>query len=163
MITSKSPRRVLKLAYALAQEALEPFASRFSRKDFTRPQLFSLLVLREHQKKSYRGLEVLLSESPGWLADIGLDKAPDHNTLCRAFTSLIKPGVAKSMLDLLAQLASRRKLLKRNRLKPLAMDSSLFETRHVSRHFERRQRDSATRKKSLIRGKNASIAVAGRR
>jgi Fur family ferric uptake transcriptional regulator len=29
-------------------------------------------VLREHQKKSYRGVEALLVDSPAWCADIGL-------------------------------------------------------------------------------------------
>jgi hypothetical protein len=163
MITSKSPRKVLKLAYQLARQVLAPHASRFSRKDFTRAQLFACLVLREHQKKSFRGVEALLIDSPAWLADIGLSKAPDHNTLCRAFDSFMKPALARSMLDLMAQLARQRKTLKRNRRKPLAMDSSMFESRHVSRHFERRRRDTAAakkgRKKGPDRGANASTAA----
>src|SRR5436190_8864437 len=122
MTTSKSPRKVLKLAYKLAREVLPPYASRFSRKDFTRPQLFACLVLREHQRKSFRGIEALLGDSPQWLADIDLAKAPDHNTLCRAFDSFVKPALATSMLDLMAELARQRKTLKRNKDKPLAID-----------------------------------------
>jgi len=80
MITSKSPRKVLKLAHQLAGQVLPPQFSRFSRKDFTQPQLFACLVLREHQKKSFRGIEALLADSSQWLADIGLHKPPDHNT-----------------------------------------------------------------------------------
>lgn len=159
MITSKSPRKVLKLAHHLAQQVLSPHASRFSRKDFTRAQLFACLVLREHQKKSFRGVEALLIDSPAWLADIGLGKAPDHNTLCRAFDRFLQPALARSMLDLMAQLARERKALKRNRRKPLAIDSSMFESRHVSRHFERRRRDTAAAKKGPDRGANASTAA----
>src|SRR5436190_12602551 len=59
MITSKSPRKVLKLAYALGVEVLPKYFSPFSRHAFTKPQLFACLVLREHQKKSFRGLERL--------------------------------------------------------------------------------------------------------
>src|SRR5277367_4971252 len=143
MITSKSPRRVLKLAYTLGVEVLPRYFSPFSRHGFTKPQLFACLVLREHQKKSFRGIEALLIDSPPWLADIGLTKAPDHNTLCRAFDSFMKPALACSMLDLMAQLARLRKTLTRNKRKPLAIDSSLFESRHVSRHFERRRRQTA--------------------
>ncbi len=143
MTTSKSPRKVLKLAHDLAAEVLLPYASHFSRKDFTRPQLFACLVLREHQRKSFRGVEALLVDSPQWLADIGMAKAPDHNTLCRAFDSFMKPALARSMLDLMAELAKQRKTLMRNKDKPLAMDSSMFESRHVSRHFERRRRETA--------------------
>jgi len=144
MITSKSPRKVLKLAYALGVEVLPRYFSPFSRHDgFTKPQLFACLVLREHQKKSLRGVEELLADSPQWLADIGLSKAPDHNTLSRAFNEFVDPDLATSMLDLMAKLAASRKLLRGDGVKPLTLDSSMFESRHVSRHFEQRQRDTA--------------------
>ena len=144
MITSKSPRKVLKLAYTLGVETLPKYFSPFSRHDgFTKPQLFACLVLREHQKKSFRGIEALLVDSPQWLADIGMAKAPDHNTLSRAFNEFVDPDLANSMLDLMAKLARSRKLLRGDGLKPLTLDSSMFESRHVSRHFERRQRDGA--------------------
>ena len=143
MITSKSPRKVLKLAHELARKALPDYGSRFSRHDFTNAQLFACLVLREHQRKSFRGVEVLLRDSPTWLADIGLSKPPDHNTLCRAFDRFVRPALAWTMLDLMAQLAQHRGTIRRDRRKPLAIDSSLYESRHVSRHFERRRRDTA--------------------
>ena len=143
MITSKSPRKVLKLAYALGLEVLPEYFSPFSRHTFTKPQLFACLVLREHQKKSFRGVEALLIDSPHWLADIGLAKAPDHNTLSRAFKEFVDPDLADSMLDLMAKLARSRKLLRGDGLKPLTLDSSMYESRHVSRHFEKRQRDTA--------------------
>jgi hypothetical protein len=143
MTTSKSPRKVLRLAHELARQALPEFDSRFSRHDFTNAQLFACLVLREHQRKSFRGVEALLIDSPAWLADIGLSKAPDHNTLCRAFDRFVRPELAWTMLDLMAQLAQHRGTIKRDRRKPLAIDSSMFESRHVSRHFERRRRSCA--------------------
>ncbi len=146
MITSKSPRKVLKLAYALGVEVLPKYFSPFSRHAFTKPQLFACLVLREHQKKSFRGIEALLVDSPQWLADIGLAKAPDHNTLSRAFNEFVEPDLASSMLDLMAKLARSRKLLRGDGLKPLTLDSSMFESRHISRHFEQRQRGTAQAK-----------------
>jgi len=115
METCKSPRKVLNAAYALATACLKEHRSKFSRKDFTSPQLFACLVLREHQKKSYRGLVALLEDCPEWCADIGLKKVPDHNTLCRAFHKLVKPGVVEKMLDLSVQTA--RKLERRNKKK----------------------------------------------
>jgi hypothetical protein len=162
MITSKSPRKVLKLAYELGQEVLPGYASRFSRKDFSSAQLFACLVLREHQRKSFRGVEALLVDSPQWLADIGLAKVPDHNTLCRAFDRLMKPGQARSMLDLMIKLAQQRKTLRCSKDKPLAIDSSMFESHHVSRHYERRRRDSklAAAKKGRENGAKRSIAGA---
>ena len=157
MTTSKSPRKVLKAAYALGLEVLPKYFSPFSRHDgFTKPQLFACLVLREHQRKSFRGVEALLADSPAWLADIGLTKAPDHNTLSRAFNEFVGPDLANSMLDLMAKLAASRKLLRGDGLKPLTLDSSMFESRHVSRHFEQRQRDTATSGKARKRRKKGA-------
>ena len=90
---------VLNAAYALATACVKEHRSKFSRKDFTGPQLFACLVLREHQKKSYRGLVALLKDCPEWCADIGLKKVPDRNTLCRAHQQLVKPGVIEKMMD----------------------------------------------------------------
>lgn len=144
MITCKSPRRVLRWAFALAKRFLRDHSSKFSRQDFTRPQLFACLVLREHQKKSYRGVEALLEDCPDWRADIGLKRTPDHNTLCQAFKSLVKPGLINRMLDQTTLWAKERKRI-RTRSKPLALDSSLFESHHVSRHFEKRRKQTAQR------------------
>jgi hypothetical protein len=132
----------MQAAHRLATLCLPTYSDKFSRHDFTLPQLFACLIIREHQKKSYRGVEVLLRDCPDWLADIGMDHAPDHNTIWRAFDHLVKRSTANSMLDLQAQWAEQQKLIK-GRIKPVALDSSMFESRHVSRHFEKRQRQSA--------------------
>ena len=152
------------VAYRLAQTSLPTYSNEFSRHDFTLPQLFACLVLREHQKKSYRGVEALLEDSPQWRADIGLARTPDHNTLCRAFNQIIKPRVIGSMLDQTTLWAKERKLLK-GCFKPLTLDSSMFESRHVSRHFEKRQRQSARdgRRRHGKRGKSSEKAAGNRR
>ena len=102
-------------AYALGNAFLKK-RSRFSRKDFTDAQLFACLVLREHQKKSYRGLVALLKDTPQWCADIGLTKVPDHNTLCRAFHRLVKPKMIQAMLD--ASVEAARQALRRKKSGP---------------------------------------------
>jgi hypothetical protein len=45
------------VAYYLAKQSIPEYSNKFSRRDFTLPQLFACLVLREHQNKSYRGIE----------------------------------------------------------------------------------------------------------
>src|SRR3954469_16390225 len=107
METCKSPRKVFNAAYALAKACLRAHTSKYSRKDFTSPQLCACLVLREHQKESYRGVVALLKDCPHWCADIGLKTVPDPNTLCRAHQQLVTPGVAEAMLDLSLQAARR--------------------------------------------------------
>jgi hypothetical protein len=115
METCKSPRKVLTAAYALATACLKEHQSKFSRKDFTDPQLFACLILREHQKESYRGVVALLADCPHWCADIGMKKVPSCNTLNRAFFRLVKPGVVETMLDVSIKTAKklRRKAKKK--------------------------------------------------
>jgi DDE family transposase/transposase-like protein DUF772 len=161
MLTCKSPRKVMLVAFRLAKTALPTYYNDFSRHDFTLPQLFACLVLREHQKKSYRGVEALLQDSPQWRQDLGLVRTPDHNTLCRAFDRLIKPRIIHSMLDQTALWAKQRKLLV-GPFKPLTLDSSMFESRHVSRHFEYRQRQSARGRRGKPR-KSSGKAAGDRR
>lgn len=115
METCKSPRKVLNAAYALATAVIPEHQSKFSRKDFTGPQLFACLVLREHQRESYRGIVALLKDCPHWCADIGLKKVPDRNTLCRAHKHLVKPGVVEKMLAV--SFATARKLQRQNKKK----------------------------------------------
>jgi hypothetical protein len=76
---------VMGVAYHLARRLLPEHSCKFSRHDFTLAQLFACLIVREFFGLSYRRTEALLADSPQWLADIGLTKAPDHNTLWRAF------------------------------------------------------------------------------
>jgi len=80
------------------------------------------------------------------------------NTLCRAFDELMKPAMVNSMLDLMVKMAEASKLIKRRKGKPLTLDSTMFESRHISRHFERRRRDT-NGKKARVPGAKAPIAA----
>jgi len=129
----------MRVAHHLARRLLPEHSCKFSRHDFTLAQLFACLVVREFFGLSFRRAEALLNDSPAWLADIGLAKAPDHNTLWRAFDALLTSRRCSGMLDLLAQLFAQCKLLQLRR-KPLAIDSTCYEQRHRSLHYDRRCR-----------------------
>jgi hypothetical protein len=139
MLTCKSPRKVMREAYHLACQSLPSYSCKFSRKDFTLPQLFACLAVKEMLNRSYRGAERLLADCDNWLRDVGLRKAPDHNTLCRASALLLgKLRHVNRLLDAAARWAATRRILGLSR-KPLALDSSAYEPRHVSRYFEFRR------------------------
>src|SRR5215207_5083791 len=89
MLTCKSPRTVMRVAYHLARRLLPEHSCKFSRHDFTLAQLFACLVVREFFDLSYRRAE--------------------------------------------AQLLTVRH-------RPLAIDSTCFEQRHRSMHYDRRCR-----------------------
>jgi hypothetical protein len=136
METSRSPWKVMREAHRLALRIWPAYSHPCSRHDFTLPQLFACLIVREMMKLSYRKTEQLLRDSPHWLADIGLSKAPDHNTLWRALGVLVETRRVNRMLDLLANLFAQEQLLKLL-VKPLTIDSTCYERRHRSRHYDR--------------------------
>lgn len=123
-------------AHALASQVFEDYTHECSRHDFTLAQLFACLVVREMMKLSYRKAEALLRDSMAWLADIGMSRAPDHDTLWRAFDKLVEVRQVDRMLDLLAKLFGEARLLKLS-VKPLTIDSTCYEVRHRSRHYDR--------------------------
>jgi hypothetical protein len=144
MQTSKSPWAVMQWAHELGRGTLKRFASKFSRKDFTLPQLFACLVVREMQGLSFRGTEALLRDVD-WCQRLGMAKVPDHSTLCRAFKFILNSTHISRMLDLIPHADG----LSHKQGDTLAVDSTLCETHHRSKHYERRCRHhSADRKHS---------------
>jgi hypothetical protein len=136
METSQSPWKVMREAHRLASQVWPQYSHLFSRRDFTLPQLFACLVVREMMKLSYRKAEALLRDSPQWLSDVGMTRAPDHNTLWRAFDVLLSNQRVNRMLDLLAELFEQERLLNLS-TRPLTLDSTCYERHHRSRHYER--------------------------
>src|SRR5437867_2059176 len=135
MLTCKSPRKVMLVAHHLACAALPRYSGKFSRHDFTLPQLFACLVVKEVLGRSYRGAEAVLADTPHWCHAIGMSKVPDHNTLCRAAALLLGRCKVGRLLDAVAGWAAVHRVLGLS-VKPLGGDSTYFETRHVSRHYE---------------------------
>src|SRR3954463_11227466 len=122
MLTCKSPRKVMRVAHLLASQSLPKHTCKSSRKDFTLPQLFACLTVKEMLKRSYRGAEALLRDCEHWCKDIGLRRVPDHNTLQRAATFLLKACRVSKLLDRVAEWAAVGRILGLSR-KPLAVDS----------------------------------------
>jgi hypothetical protein len=147
MLTSQSPREVMRMAHHLASRALPLYSCEFSRHDFTLPQLFACLVVKDQMKCSYRGVEILLHDGEHWCQDIGMSKVPDHNTLWRAANYLLRKCRVERMLDAMADWAAANRMLGLS-VKPLALDSTYYESRHVSRHYERRKGQAKTTKKA---------------
>jgi hypothetical protein len=158
---------VLLVAHRLAKLCLPDYSSKFSRHDFTLPQLFACLVLREHQKKSYRGVVALLRDCPEWCAAIGLEKVPAHTTLCVAFGVLTNGQSLASMIDQVVEWMRERRTLGDT----IAIDSTLMDVSYRSRHYEQRCRHMADpdrktadkkRSKSAKRTPKLTVAVDSR-
>ena len=90
-------RSMTKSLLALAREALQigeaslpRYSCAHSRHDFTQPQLFALLVLKQALKTDYRGLVTLLSEWRELREALGLPRVPHYSTLCYAEHRLMR-------------------------------------------------------------------------
>src|SRR4051794_41659511 len=81
MLTCKSPRKVMRVAHLWASQSLPQHTCKFSRRDFTLPQLFACLAVKELLKRSYRGAEAVLRDSEHWCRDIGLRRGAGPQTL----------------------------------------------------------------------------------
>lgn len=90
MKTTKSPRKLLQVAYIAARRVLRPYAHRFSPKKFTQPQLLACLVLKEFYKLDYRGVMQLLIDAPDLRAVIELEAVPHWTTRQKASGRLQK-------------------------------------------------------------------------
>ena len=145
----------MRTAHRLASQSLPDYSCKFSRRDFTLPQLFACLVVKEQMKRSYRGAEALLRDSDNWLRDIGLRRAPDHNTLCRAARFLLRRCNVNRLLDTVARWATLARILGLS-TRPLAIDSTSYESHHVSRHYERRCQETRRRIRAKEFGKHAA-------
>ena len=65
----------MRVAHLLASQSLPQHTCKFSRRDFTLPQLFACLAVKELLKRSYRGAEAVLLDCPHWCRDIGLRRS----------------------------------------------------------------------------------------
>lgn len=89
---TKSPLAVARESLAIGQQSLPEYASKFSRKDYTLPQLFALLVLRKFFRTDYRGVVALVAEWTELRETLALTKVPDHSTLWQVEQKLLEKG-----------------------------------------------------------------------
>src|SRR5258706_12028877 len=122
MITSKSPRTVAMVALAAGKEAFSDYSHVYSPKKFTQPQLFACLVLKEFEKKDYRGVRQLLVDCSDLRHAIGLASVPHYTTLQKASRRLLRQDRVRVLLNDTVQRVRRRK----HRVEHAAADSSGF-------------------------------------
>jgi Transposase DDE domain/Transposase domain (DUF772) len=138
--TSKSPRRVLRVAYEAACRALAAHRHKFSPKKFTQPQLLACLVLKEFARLDYRGLAEHLADHPDLCAQIGLKAVPHFTTFQKAAQRLLAATPGRRMFDAVLERALKDRV-RRRRVRLAAVDGTGMESRHVSRYFTKRQAD----------------------
>lgn len=148
----------MQVACAAAQDALPPYAHRFSPKKFTQPQLFACLVLKEFLKTDYRGVVAYLEDCPSLGAVIQLDAVPHFSTLHKAADRLLLKQPANHLLDA-TLVQARRTCLSQHKRCLAAIDSSGFEAHHTSHYFVRRRAQGQKRRKRMTYRRFPKMAI----
>ena len=133
--TSKSPRRVLLVAYATAKKTLPAYAHRFSPKTYTLYQLFACLVLKTFLRSDYRGVVAFLRDCPDLAQQIDLKIIPHYTTLQKASKRLLREPVANRLLETTVRMQQKHK----KKIELAAIDSTGLQAGHTSSYFVKRR------------------------
>jgi hypothetical protein len=90
---TRSPKALARMALRVARRALPAYSSKFSKKEFTQPQLFAMLVLKQFFRTDYRGITALLLDMEELQRLLGVTKVPHYTTLQKAHDRLLKKGL----------------------------------------------------------------------
>jgi IS5 family transposase len=119
--------RVARLTYALTRRTLPLYRHVKSPHTYTQPQLAASVLLMFYCNKTYRDFEDWLEASDQVCAVLGLERVPDHTTLCRMFHWMRLGIVQKLLRQLLHMLQPRERLL--------AGDSTGYRCSNASLYF----------------------------
>jgi len=123
-------------AFKTARSVLPSYWHKFSPQKFTLPQLFACLVLRVVLKTDYRGVTVFLDDCPDLCKVIDLKTVPHFTTLHKASQRLLRNKFADKLL-----VSTIKRLVKdKEAIELAAVDSTGFDSSHVSRYYVRRRR-----------------------
>lgn len=133
--------RFARLAHRLAQRRLPRYAHKFAPQRYRLAQLAACVLLKHYLNVHWRGMEMWLHGCPQLRQTLGLQRAPDHTTLCRFESRWLSPQWVSGVLA---------KLLRHCGLTQRAVDvawdstglqvhgaSAYFATRHGGRRFRR--------------------------
>lgn len=115
--------------FALATRHVTPHSSKFSRADFTQPQLVALYCLKIKLGTGYRELVDWLVEMPRLQRALGLAKLPQFTTVQKAFAPL-----STTIWRVLQQASADEP----DDGRIAAIDASGWERSHASRHYTQR-------------------------
>jgi len=93
-IMTRSPVALARMALQASRRGLPAYSTKFSRKDFTQPQLFALLALRQFFRTDYRGVVGIVSDMPELQRLLGLTRLPHFTTLQKAHERLLSQGLS---------------------------------------------------------------------
>jgi hypothetical protein len=96
-----------RLALDVSQAVLPSQRTKFSKRQFTQPQLLAVLCLMRYEDWTFREAEVRLSEHAELRSALQLNSVPDYTTLYRFLTRLREEDVARALHEIVRRMPGR--------------------------------------------------------
>jgi hypothetical protein len=125
-----------RIALQVAKAVLPRYRSRFSKHQFTQPQLLAILCLMRYEDWTFREAEVRLGEHRELRQALGLSSVPDFTTLYRFLQRLDDTTIDRAVGETVRRLRGVRK--KGRRRARVAVDATGLAQGAVSTFFVRR-------------------------
>ncbi len=121
-----------RLALKIATTVLPRYRTRFSKHQFSQPQLLAILCLMRYEDWTFREAEVRLNEHRELRRALGLHQVPDHSTMCRFLLRLPEESIGRALAE------AARRFPRRRRRARVAIDGTGLSSGAVSTFFVRR-------------------------
>ena len=92
------------VAVEIAKATLPAYRSKFSKHQFTQPQLLAILCLMRFEDWTFRETEVRLAEHVELRASLELHQVPDYTTLYRFFRRLDEEIISRALAQAVGRL-----------------------------------------------------------
>jgi hypothetical protein len=125
-----------RIALQVCRAVLPRYRSRFSKHQFTQPQLLAVLCLMRYEDWTFREAEVRLGEHRELRQTLGLSSVPDFTTLYRFLQRLDDATIDRAVGETVRQLRGQHK--KGRRRARVAVDATGLAQGAVSTFFVRR-------------------------
>ena len=96
-----------RLALEISEAVLASHRTKFSKRQFTQPQLLAVLCLMRYEDWTFRDAEVRLREHAELRSALRLRAAPDYTTLYRFLLLLEEVDVAQAMREIVRRMPGR--------------------------------------------------------
>src|SRR3972149_10880083 len=126
-----------RMALQVSRAVLPRYRTRFSKHQFTQPQLLAVLCLMRYEDWTFREAEIRLAEHTELRRALSLNQVPDHTTLYRFMKRLDTRIIQRALRE-----AARQVLKKKSGGKAiLAVDATGLAPGAISTFFINRKRD----------------------
>lgn len=129
---------IARVALQVASQVLPPYRTRFSKHQFTQPQLLAVLCLMRYEDWTFREAETRLREHQELRSALQLQAVPDYTTLYRFLRRLEDDTVERGLSETVRRLRGRRR-----RPVSAAIDGTGLSYNSVSTFFVRRMEQHA--------------------